>query len=95
MGKGRPVNFPKELEEDLIYFITRLRELRVPVYKHTVLNYAMRLIEGHEASLNFALIGQDGHYVRNTDPEIGGFQWDMIKWDHWYYRRFLGDHIRI
>ena len=42
--------YPRELEDELIYFITRLRELRCPVYKDTVIDYAMRLISTHEAS---------------------------------------------
>lgn len=90
---GRPCSYPKELERELIYFVSKLRELKQPVYKATVQDYAMRLIGPHEAALNFALVGDDGEYVRNE--ELGGFQWDMYKLDHWYYRRFLGDHPEL
>ena len=82
-----------DLERELLYFISKLRELKQPVYKATVQDYAMRLISPHEAALNFALVGDDGEYVRNE--ELGGFQWDTYKLDHWYYRRFLGDHPEL
>ena len=92
--RGRPCSFPKGIEDELVVFITRLRELKVPVYKETVQHYAMRLLGPHEASLNFARIGEDGEYVR-ADPEVGGLEWDGVKLDHWYYRRFLGDRPKL
>ena len=80
--------------KELIYFCERLRECKVAVYKHTVIDYAMRLIGTHEAALNFARV-HDGEYVLNEDKDLGGFAWDMLKWDNWYYRRFLGDHPEL
>jgi hypothetical protein len=89
---GRPCSFPKELEEELIVYISKLRQLKVQVYKPTVLYYAMGLIGPTEFALGFARIGDDGEYVR---AEAGGFEWDTDKLDHWYYRRFLGDHPEL
>ena len=90
---GRPPSYPKELEEELLAFVRRLRELTIRVDKWTVMDYAMRLISTHEASLSFAHIGPDGEYVQNA--ELGGFEWDPVKLDNWYYRRFLGDHPEL
>jgi hypothetical protein len=68
-----------------------------PVWRHTVVDLAKRLIGPHEAHINFALVSEDGKsYVHNTDPDgPGGLQWDESKWDNWYYRRFLGDHPEL
>eukprot|EP00966_Prymnesium_polylepis_P228719 5293107-Prymnesium_polylepis.1 len=55
-------SYPKELEDELLYFLTKLRQLKITVTKTTVLDYAMRLIGPHEAALNFAQIGDDGEY---------------------------------
>jgi len=92
-GKGRPCSYPKELEEVLVRFIKKLRQCKAAVYKWTAMDYAMRLISKHEAALNFARVDADGNFVRNE--ELGGFEWDMCKLDHWYYRRFLGDHPEL
>ena len=91
--KGRPCSYPKEIEEVLVRFIAKLRQCKAAVYKWTVMDYAMRLISKHEAALNFARVDADGNFVRNE--ELGGFEWDMCKLDHWYYRRFLGDHPEL
>lgn len=92
-GRGRPRSMPQEMEEDVVHFCGQLRRLRVRVTKDTVLDYVMRLLGPHEASLNFARVGDDGEYVKN--PELGGFEWDIDKLNHWYYRRFLGDHPQL
>ena len=81
-------SFPKELEDGLEVFVRRLRELKVPVYKHMVMDYAQRLLHRHEARLNFAKVNASGDYVRAAD---GNVEWDYTKLESWYYRRFLGD----
>ena len=91
--QGRPCSYPKEIEEVLVRFIAKLRQCKAAVYKWTVMDYAMRLISKHEAALNFARVDADGNFVQNE--ELGGFEWDMCKLDHWYYRRFLGDHPEL
>ena len=85
---SKPPSFPKADEEGLVLFITRLRLCgRATIYKHTVLDYGKRLLEGTQASLNFVQT-KDGAYVRGTDD--GMLLWDEKKWDNWYYRHFLG-----
>ena len=91
--RGRPRSYPADLEEELLYFCKQLRRCKARVTKDTVLDHAMRLLGPHEASLNFALVGSDGEYVRNE--ELGGFEWDDAKLDNWYYRRFLADHPEL
>ena len=41
----------------------------------------MRLLEGTEASLNFALMSRMANYV---PCPYGGVEWDMQKWDGWF-----------
>ena len=85
---SKPPSFPKADEEGLVLFITRLRLCgRATIYKHTVLDYGKRLLEGTQASLNFVQT-KDGAYVRGTGD--GMLLWDEKKWDNWYYRHFLG-----
>ena len=82
-------SFPKEIEDGLATFVRRLRELKAQVFRETVIDYAMRLLETHEARLNFAKVNAEGKdYVRT---EEGHLIWDMVKLNHWYYRRFIGD----
>ena len=85
--QGRPPNFPRDVEAVLFRFCSMLRLNNLAVYKSTCIEKGMRLLEGTEASLNFALI-KDGEYV--PCPH-GGFEWDMQKWDEWFKRRFMGD----
>tara|TARA_B110001452_G_C15008466_1_gene352573 strand:- start:301 stop:639 length:339 start_codon:yes stop_codon:yes gene_type:complete len=77
-----------ELEDCVAFLVQRLREVKTPVYKDTVIGYAMKLLNKHEAHLNLAKIDAEQDYVRD---EEGGLVWDVTKLDHWYYRRFLGD----
>ena len=77
-----------ELEDCVATLVQRLRELKTPVYKDTVLSYAMKLLNKHEAHLNFAKVNAQQDYVRD---EAGQLVWDMDKLNSWYYRRFLGD----
>ena len=87
-------SFPIELEEELVSYISALRRCKVPVYKTSVINYAMRLLSGHEASLNFAKVDAQGEYVRSEGP-AGGIKWDMAKLDSWFYRRLLSDRPEL
>ena len=80
-------SFPKEIEDKLVLFITRLRELKVPVYKDTVLGYAMGLLETHVARLNFAKVDTNGEYIYQE----GCLVWDKMKLSNWYHRRLIGD----
>ena len=84
---GRPNNMPKELEDMLVSFVKKLRQLRVPVYRETVWSYAMRLLSTHVARPSVAQTGEDGDFVRD---EAGGLKWDLGKLEHWYYRHFIG-----
>ena len=79
----------------IVGMVRRLRQLLCPVYRHTVINYLMRGLSTHTASLRFARVGADGEYLLNPDPSIGGLQWDMKALENWYYRRFLGDHPEL
>ena len=85
--QGRPTNYPRDVESVLFRYVSMLRLNDIPVYKSTCIDYAMRLLEGTEASLNFARV-VDGEYV---PCPFGGFEWDMRKWNEWFKRRFMGD----
>ena len=69
-------------------WITRLRQLKQPVYKSFVIAHGKQLLCAHEAALKFAKVDEQGEYVRH--PE-GGLEWDEMKWDHWFCRRLLGE----
>ena len=69
-------------------YICKLRELKTPVYKDTVIGYGMKLLNRTVHYLSFAQVDKKGEYVRDDD---GFCKWDMGKLDSWYYRRFLGD----
>ena len=85
--QGRPTSMPRDVESVLFRFVSMLRSNDIPVYKSSVLDYAMRLLEGTVASLNFALV-KDGEYVPSP---CGGVEWDMEKLSSWFKRRFIGD----
>ena len=84
---GRRPSFPRKVESVLFRFVAKLRSIKAPVFKSTVIGYAQRLLEGTPESLNFAKV-VDGEYV---PCEHGGVEWDMGKLDNWYHRRFIGD----
>jgi hypothetical protein len=84
---GRRPSFPRKVESVLFRFVAKLRSLKTPVFKSTVIGYAQRLLEGTAESLNFAKV-VDGEYVV---CEYGGVEWDTVKLDNWYHRRFIGD----
>ena len=88
--QGRPTAFPRDVETVIFRYAAMLRSHNQPVYKSTILAYAMQLLEGTEASLNFAL-KKDGEYVVCRNGKVGGVEWDMSKLDTWFKRRFIGD----
>jgi len=85
--QGRPPCFPREVEAVLFRYVSVLRLHNEIVFKSTVIEKAMRLLEGTPASLNFAQI-KAGTYV---PCPYGGVEWDMQKLDAWFKRRFIGD----
>lgn len=86
--RGRPTAFPRDVESVVFRFVSFLRVENTAVYKSTVIHYAMVLLAGTEASLNFAVRGADGNYVLCP---TGGVEWDLEKLSAWYKRRFIGD----
>ena len=84
---GRSTSFPRDAEAVLYKFISKLRSLKVPVFKSTVIDYAKRLLSGTEASLAFAKV-VDGKYVMHP---VAGVEWDEYKLHNWFHRRFIGD----
>ena len=87
---------PREFTNTLVDFARTLRKIKQPVYKSTVVDYAMRLVEDHEAKLNFMRVDRDtGEFVRMRMDETRGvcvaatreegsrLVWDMAKWDNW------------
>ena len=82
---------PTDIQTDLTEFARILRKgLKSPVYKTSVIDYAVRLLASHEAKLDFMQVNSmTGESVR--DAETGKRIWDMRKWDNWYYHRFLTD----
>tara|TARA_B110001450_G_scaffold256608_2_gene287735 strand:+ start:712 stop:2802 length:2091 start_codon:yes stop_codon:yes gene_type:complete len=85
--QGRPANYPREVESVLFRYCAMLRLNDIAVFKSTCIDLGMRLLEGTEASLNFALV-VNGKYAPSP---FGGVEWDMRKWNEWYKRRFMGD----
>ena len=53
---GRPVNFPREVETVLFRWVSMMRLNDIQVYQSTVIDKAMQLLEGTEASLYFARV---------------------------------------
>lgn len=71
------------------HFVKLLRQLKLPVYRSTVIDYAMALLNGSPAARNFVKTDADGEPIPR-DEVTGGYVWDIKKWHNWYYRRFLG-----
>lgn len=88
---GRRPSFPRDVEGVLFKFIAKLRSVKCPVYRSTVIHYAKVLLEGTEASLNFAKI-KEGVFVPSPH---GGVEWDNVKLNNWFYRRFIGDRREV
>ena len=85
--QGRPTSFPRSVESVLFRYMSMLRLNEIAVFKSTAIDLGMRLLEGTEASLNFARV-VDGKYVPSPN---GGVEWDMEKWSKWFKRRLIGD----
>lgn len=68
---GRRAHFPREAESVLFRFIAKLRHMKLPVYKSTVIDYAMRLLKGMTHAVHFAT-------VLDTGKELT-YKWDMVR----------------
>ena len=68
---GQPPSLPQQYTTSIFLFVSKLRKLKVQVYKSTCIDYLMRLISGTPTSLKFAKV-IDGEYV--PCPH-GGVEW--------------------
>ena len=70
--RGRPNLVDDDINEGLVKFCELLRQMKIPIYKHSAMLYFTTLIDGTELADHFT---KDG-------------LWNFGPLDHWYYRQF-------
>ena len=71
---GRAPHYPRGPESVLFRFVAKLRSMKMPVYKSTVVDYATRLLTGTQHALRFADVKEGAA----GGPEGLSYEWDMV-----------------
>lgn len=89
---GAPTSMPRHVESVLFRLVSKLRSMRCPVYKSTVIFYAQTLLKGTAIQANFSQTDEHGDFKLDKH---GRLQWDSIKFDNWVYRRLISDRKAV
>jgi hypothetical protein len=69
---GRKAHFPRDAEAVLFRFVAKLRSMKLPVYRSTVIEYATRLLRGTAHATLFATVS------KSLSGELQ-YAWDRVR----------------